>query len=99
MYPLMENHEFAIEMQKGFIKDIETIDPKYIIYVNVPYSWLRLLDSHEEIFQWFDDYLKRNRHRLVGVVELFENEAIYHFEPNVKWPVLSENWITIFERI
>jgi hypothetical protein len=98
MYPLMENHDFALQMQKGFIKDVVAINPKYLIYVGVPTSWLRCRDSHKEIFQWFDGYLQRGNLKLVGVVELLKDEAVYHWEPDVKWPVLSQCWIAIFER-
>ena len=52
MYPLMEDHDFALQMQKDFIKDVESMNPKYLIYVGVPTSWLRRHDSHKEIFQW-----------------------------------------------
>ena len=60
MYPLMEIHDFALQMQKKFIKDIEAINPKYLIYIGIPYSWLKRPDSHKEIFQWFNDYLQRD---------------------------------------
>jgi hypothetical protein len=98
MYPLMENHDFALQMQKDFIKDVEEINPKYLIFVNVPTSWLRRPDSHKDIFQWFDSYLQRGHLRLVGVVELWKDETVYHWEPDVKWPVPSQCWIAIFER-
>jgi len=98
MYPLMEKHDFALRMQKEFIKDIEAGNPKYLIYVGVPTSWLQRPDSHREIFQWIDGYLQRGHLRLVGAVELLNDEAVYHWEPDVKWPVLSRFWIAIFER-
>ena len=97
MYPLMENHDFALQMQKDFIKDVEAINPKYLILVGVPYSWSRCDDSHKEIFQWIDGYLKRDYVRLVGVVELSKDGSVYHWEPDVKWPVPGY-WIAIFER-
>lgn len=97
MYPLMENHDFALQMQKGFIKDVQARNPKYLIYINVPTSWLQRPDSHTEIFQWFDGYLQGGSLRLVGVVELLEDKAVYHWEPDVKWPGLSQFWIAIFE--
>ena len=98
MYPLMENHDFALQMQKGFIKDVQTRNPKYLIYVDVPTSWLQRPDSHKEIFQWLDGYLQRGQLKLVGVVELLNDEAVYHWESDVKWPDLSRLWIAIFER-
>ena len=97
MYPLMENHDFAFRMQKEFIKDIEAMNPKYLIYIGVPTSWLRLRDSHEEIFLWLDAYLQKGL-KLVGAVEILKDKAVYHWEPDVKFPVGSRFWIAIFER-
>jgi hypothetical protein len=98
MYPLMEKHDFALRMQKDFIQDIEAVNPKYLIYVNIPTSWLKGHHSHMEIFKWFNGYRQKNHLRLVGVVELLKDEAVYYWETEVKWPVLSKFWIAIFER-
>ncbi len=98
MYPMMEHHDFALQMQKEFIKDIETANPKYLVYVGLPTSWLRRDDSHPEIFQWIDHYLKRDDLKLVGVVELAEDKIVYHWEPDAKWSVPSRFWVCIFER-
>lgn len=98
MYPMMENHDFALRMQKGFIADVEAARPKFLIYVNVPTSWSRRSDSHRELFRWFDEYMRRDRLRMVGTVELWQDKAVYHWEPNVKWPVSSRFWIAVFER-
>jgi len=98
MYPLMENHRFALQMQKDFINDVEKAKPKIMVYVGVSASWLESRNSHKEIFQWFDRYLKNSRFSLVGVVELFENKSVYHWDTDVKWPVNSPCWVAIFER-
>lgn len=96
MYPLMENHDFALQMQKDFISNIEENPPKYLIVVNVPTSWLRRIDSHMMLHEWLQDYQKN--FRLVGVIELFIDKSIYYWEQNVKWPVSSEYWIVVLER-
>lgn len=98
MYPLMEDHDFALQMQKDFIKDVVAMNPKYLIYVGIPTSWLQDQDSHKRIFEWFDGYLQIGHTRLVGVVELFEDEAVYHWEPDVNGPFHSKFMIHIFER-
>ena len=98
MYPLMENHEFALQMQKNFIKDIEIKKPKYIVFVNVRTSWLQRPDSHRKIFKWFNDYLNKKYLKLVGTIELFNDRTVYHWESEVKWPVRSKSWIAVFER-
>lgn len=99
MYPLMEDHDFALNMQRDFIKDVESSNPKYMLYVNVPNSWAMTSDSHKEIFQWLDSHLLEGHLRLVGLVELFEEKSLYYWEQDVKWPASSECWVAIFERI
>jgi hypothetical protein len=98
MYPLMERHDFALQMQKNFIKDIETNKPKYLLGVNISDSWgVVNPNSFTMLFEWVKDYKQRN-YRLVGVIELCPERAIYHWQPNVKWPVFSQNWVAVFER-
>ena len=99
MYPMMENHKFALKMQKGFIRDMEIMNPKFLVYVVVPTSWLRHRDSYNEIFQWIDNYLQKGHVKLVGTVELLKGKSIYQWGPNVKRPVSSPFWVAIFERI
>jgi hypothetical protein len=98
MSPMMENHEFAKEMQQGFIADIEKKDPRYILFVNVPFSWLRRSDSHQRLFEWFKDDYRIRKLEMVGVAELLEDKAVYHWQPHVKWPVDSRYWVAVFER-
>ena len=98
MYPLMEDHEFALQMQKKFIKDIEESNPRYIVYVGVSTSWLAREYSHMDLVQWFDEYQNRGDMKLVGVVESFKNKAAYHWDLENFQPVSSQFWIAIFER-
>lgn len=99
MYPMMETHDLALGMQKDFIKDVASKNPKYLVFVSLQTSWSRRPDSHNNIFQWFDAYLRSGDLRLVGIVELLEEESVYHWEPDVKWPVPSRFWVAVFERI
>jgi hypothetical protein len=98
MYPLMEEHEFAIEMQKEMIKQIEASRPTVIVFVNISSSWSSRPTSHKKVFDWFNKYTS-NDYKLAGVVELFEEETLYHWRPHLKWPADSPYWILLFERI
>lgn len=97
MYPLMEEHPFALQMQNDFIRQTEAGKPKYLVCVNVPFSWLPSPASHKQIFKWMDSYL--SQFRLVGMAELYQNKTNYSWYPQVQWPAASENWIAVFERI
>lgn len=97
MYPLMEPGDVALQMQRDFLRDIEARKPKYVVFVNVPDSWLYRVGSHDLIFRWLHAHPKEKL-RLAGVAELFYDRTEYSWEPHVKWPDRSPYWIAVFER-
>ena len=52
MYPLMEKHILAHEMQLELIREIENSQPKFIVLVNVAWSWLFKKDSSPLLWAW-----------------------------------------------
>ena len=97
MYALMEDHDFAWQMQKEMIREIESSQPKFLIFVAIPTSWLERPYSHKLVFEWFEHY-RRKHYTLVGLADLFGDRTIYHWAPNVKWPPRSNFWVAVFER-
>ena len=97
MYPLMENHDFALKMQKEMIQEIESAQPEFLIFVRINTSWLQRPDSHKLLFDWFETYTAK-QYRLVGLVDLLDDKSMYHWIPNVKWPPRSSYWIAILKR-
>jgi hypothetical protein len=72
VYGLMEPQDYASRMQLDMIHEIEKVHPKYIVFVNIPYSWLPRPNSDPTIFKWAQDYLDSNYH-IVGLVEINPN--------------------------
>ena len=68
-YALMENQPYALDMQKQMIAQIESARPEFLIYVNMPFSWLMRPDSEKLIIRWAESYARRN-YRLAGVVDI-----------------------------
>jgi hypothetical protein len=97
MYALMENHDYALEMQKEMVRDIERTQPKFLVFVNVDTSWLRNRDSHTLLLDWIQNY-KAKHYRLVGLVTISQQATRYHWAQNVKWPPNSPLWITVLQR-
>ena len=99
MYPLMEKHIFAHEMQLELIREIESSQPKFIVLVNVPWSWKFKRDSSPLLRAWAPIYLNKE-YKVSGMIDVFS-----HKEPLYKWgekaskytPVSSKN-IIIYER-
>jgi hypothetical protein len=72
VYGLMEHQDYASKMQIEMIREIEKARPKYIVFVNVPASWLTKAYSDKTIFRWAQIYLDRY-YRVAGIVNIFPN--------------------------
>ncbi|MBI5185835.1 MAG: glycosyltransferase family 39 protein [Nitrospinae bacterium] len=71
-YPLMESHGFALKMQKEMVRQIESAAPKYILYTNIPTSWLAGKESELMIFDWLNAYLDKG-YVIDGVVDIISS--------------------------
>jgi hypothetical protein len=69
VYGLMETQDYASKMQMEMIREIEKAHPKYVVFVNVPTSWLIRPTSDSTIFRWADIYLDRY-YRTAGIVNI-----------------------------
>ena len=97
-YPLMELQPYAAAMQHQMIREIETANPRYLVFVKAPTSWLVRPDSDLTIFGWFNEY-QRSFTR-VGLVDIVsEKETVYRWgEAMVGYAPHSNAWLLIFER-
>jgi hypothetical protein len=71
MYPLMEEHPYALKMQNEMIGEIERTQPEYVIYVDDELSWLPRSGSERKIVSWWKDYWAANMD-LVSTLEVEE---------------------------
>lgn len=98
-YSLMENHEYALKMQKQMKDEIESSSPKFIIYAKTLASWLKQQNSECYIFEWFHDYVGRN-YRIVGITDMSKSGTVYKWgedaEKNVAKP--EHMYILIYEK-
>ncbi len=96
MYPLMELHDFASEMQRELIKEVEAADPEFLVFVRINFSWLQRTGSSTLIYDWFQGY--KQNYKRVGLIEIFSKASTYYWQPNVKWPPTSPYWIEVLKR-
>lgn len=82
VYPLMENQKYASTMQQQMIADIEHSRPQWIVFVNVPFSWVVRPDSDTEILAWSQKFLDQH-YELNGVVDILE-QSKYLWGPDAK---------------
>jgi hypothetical protein len=60
MYPLMEEHPYALKLQEQVIGEIERARPEYVVYVDDEYSWLTQPSSPQKLFEWWKAYWAAN---------------------------------------
>lgn len=96
-YALMEDHPFVRHMQEEMIQEIETARPEYLVFVNIPSSWLEDAKSDRFIFEWFERYEKGFDR--VGVVLLTGAEPRYYWDDEARNYTLSGGyWVSILKR-
>jgi hypothetical protein len=78
-YSLVESHRLARQMQDEMIAEIEEAMPRYLLFVNIPFSWLVRPNADNRIFEWYPEYCTRH-YTLAGFVDVPENgPAIYRW--------------------
>ena len=71
-FPLMEPQPYAMQMQEEMIAQIETANPEFVIYVNIPMSWLVRPNSVKKILEWCPQYLSA-RYDVAGIADIAAN--------------------------
>jgi general stress protein CsbA len=97
MYPLMEEQPFASTMQKEMISEIETAQPRFVVFVDTKYSWLSRESSDMTIFHWSDQYAQK-QYRLVGLADMFEDRTTYRWDHPEMYKPRSPNRVFLFAR-
>ncbi len=98
-YALMEEQTFAHEMQEEMISEIEESKPGFLLFVNIPTSWLARKNSETLIFEWFNEYSPRH-YALVGIVDILgSRKTVYRWgQECVGYQPQSNSYITILRR-
>jgi hypothetical protein len=83
-YGLVEKQRLARQMQEEMIDQIESAKPKYILFVNVSYSWAP--ENNERlIFDWANHYLETN-YRLVGFIDIRRHSTTVRWDDEALIP-------------
>ena len=79
MYPLMEKHTYARQMQAEMMQEIEEAQPKFIVVVNLSGFWVSP-GSSPTLKDWAQDYLN-SEYEISGVVDILSHEeTIYKWD-------------------
>jgi hypothetical protein len=98
-YAMTENHEYALEMQQEMIREIETARPKFIIFINVPTSWVFKATSNNMIFDWYRSYYPKYYDEVGAVDMLSFDKTLFIWGPDaVGYIPVSNHWISVLMR-
>jgi hypothetical protein len=97
-YPLMELQPYAAAMQQEMIREIESADPRFLVFVRASGSWLMREHSDRTIFGWFEQY-QRNFQR-VGVADVLARPGtVYRWGGDaLTYAPRADVWLMVFER-
>lgn len=97
-YALMEPHPYAASMQRQMIGEIETANPRFVVFVKVWTSWQVAPESDQTVFRWFEDY--RKRFDRVGVVDIVSSQRTTYLwgSEAATYTPRSDLWLAVFER-
>jgi hypothetical protein len=99
MYPLMEHVPFAKVMQQELEREVESANPRFVVFVAAPTSWLRHADSESGIFDWSRKYLA-DHYQLVGLVDLMGDDTEFHFDDDARnYKSRSSSRVLIYQRM
>ncbi len=98
-YSLFEKHEYRDTMQQEMTREIETANPKFIIFVNVFTSWLVQPKSDMYLFRWLGAYLDRG-YAVVGVADILPTGGTVYkwYDEAVRYTPASYSYVLVFER-
>ena len=99
-YPLMEEQKYAFTMQQQMIHQVETSRPEFLLYVDVPTSWLATAGSPQEtnFLSWARNYIPE-KYELSGIVDLLGQRTQYLWGDATRtYKPLSPYTIRIFKR-
>jgi hypothetical protein len=97
-YGLMEPQKYAIQMQQEMIRDIERAQPKFLISVVMPDSWLQRPESERLIFTWANEYTAQN-YTVAGFVNMVAPDKTDYYFGDVPQSVPQlGKYILIYQR-
>jgi len=96
-YALMEPQKYARQMQEEMIREIEGVNPKYLVLVVMNDSWLERSQSDRLIFTWANEYTTQD-YVPAGFVNITPTEADYYFGDIPQSVGTLKNYILIYER-
>ncbi len=97
MYGLMEPQPFARAMQEDMMREIEAAKPLFLVFVNVPQSWLVRPDSAQDLLRWAPGYAARH-YQLDGLIEVRADGPRAYWGREAARAPQSPDYLTVWRR-
>lgn len=98
VYALMESHPWATQMHEEMIREIESSQPRMLVFVNEPASWLRRPESETRLLEWLNGYIRE--FRLSTRIEISQDGTrILDAEELARDASCAGSCIDLFERV
>ena len=95
----LKGHPFALKMQKEMILEVETAKPEYLVFVDVPISWLKKPHSNPLVFNWITSCLTESYERTVIIDIVSNTNTVYLWEEKSKNYMSQSNCnLLVFKR-
>ena len=79
-YSLMDNQPDSLKMQQEMISEIESSMPEYVIYFNIPSSWMMRPNSDKYIFSWIGPFLDKNKYEIKAIGDVLPDETVMKWD-------------------
>jgi hypothetical protein len=97
-YGLMEIHEYNLKMQEEMISEIEKNKPLFLVFCNIPFSWLTKPNSPMRIFEWYNKYANEN-YTVVGLVDIPpQGPSSFYWNADAQRKPQNQSCVWIFKR-
>jgi 4-amino-4-deoxy-L-arabinose transferase-like glycosyltransferase len=98
MYALTEPLPLAQKMRDEFAKEIETANPRYIVFVDIITSWVSLSQADSSILEWWNRFSK-NYDAVAAVTVAADQPTSYCWnESEVRNLTLSDCHLIVYRR-
>jgi hypothetical protein len=97
-YELVRSHDHTASMQAEMIQQVESKQPKFIVFVNLNASWMMQEDTDRRIFDWYQDYLED--YEQVGLIDIIspQDTRYYWDRDHIGRTPVSEFWLAVYRR-
>lgn len=97
-YGLMEIHPYNVRMQEEMISEIEKCRPKFMVFCNIPFSWLTQPNSPKKIFEWYNKYAQEH-YNIVGLVDIPpQGPSTFYWNADAQRNPVNQSSVWIFKR-